>query len=68
MRRRSRAVATVRKTFPVGLLGDAEQLFIGYQATVAGDCDDGSDLLNSLTLTFHAGLLDAIDSGQVTRC
>ena len=60
--------ATVRKTFPVGLVGDAEHLFIGYQTKVSGDCDDGFDLLNSLSLTFRAGLLDAIEAGQGTSC
>jgi hypothetical protein len=60
--------ATVRRTFPLGVMHGGEHVFIGYQGKVSGDCDSGFDLLNSLNLTFRAGLLEAIDAGQVTSC
>jgi len=62
--------ATVGKVFSSGLLRSGEQAFIGYQGKVSSDghCDGGYDLLNSLFLTFQAGLVVAIDAGQVTSC
>jgi hypothetical protein len=62
--------ATVEKVFHSDLIRSGEHVFIGYQGKVAdgGNCDGGYDLLNSLYLTFRAGLLVAIDAGQVTSC
>ena len=62
--------AAVKRVFPHGLLRGGEQAFIGYQGKEPGDggCDGGYDLLNSLYLTFQAGVVVAIDVGQVTSC
>jgi hypothetical protein len=61
---------TVKNVFPSGLLRSGQLAFIGYQGKVADDghCDGGYDLLNSLYLTFKAGLVIAMDAGQVTSC
>jgi hypothetical protein len=63
-------VGSVEKAFPSGLSRNGDQAFIGYQGKVADDghCDGGYDLLNSLYLTFKAGLVVAITAGQVTSC
>jgi hypothetical protein len=62
--------ATVGSVFPSSLLRKDANGFIGYQGKVADDgrCDGGYDLLNSLYLTFQAGVVVAIDAGQVTSC
>jgi hypothetical protein len=62
--------ATVEKTFPSGLLRSGQHAFIGYQGKVTDDghCDGGYDPLNSLFLTFRAGIVVAIEAGQVTSC
>jgi hypothetical protein len=62
--------AAVEKVFPAGLLHRGERAFIGYQGREPGDgsCDGGYALLNSLYLTFQAGVVVAIDAGQVTSC
>lgn len=64
------SIATVGKAFSTGLLRAGEHAFIGYHGKVSdnGKCDGGYDLLNSLYLTFQAGLVVAIDAGQVTSC
>jgi hypothetical protein len=63
-------VGSVEKIFPSGLLRSGDQAFVGYQGKVTGDghCDGRYDLLNSLYLTFKAGLVVAITAGQVTSC
>jgi hypothetical protein len=60
----------VRKTFPVGLLQSDAHAFVGYDGKVPGDgkCQDGYDLLNSMYLIFEAGIVVAINAGQVTSC
>jgi hypothetical protein len=63
-------VGSVEKVFPSGLLRSGDQAFIGYQGKVTDDghCDGGYDLLNSLYLTFKAGVVVGINAGQVTSC
>lgn len=62
--------SAVQKAFPSGLLRSGGQSFIGYQGKVAddGSCEGGYDLLNSLYLTFKAGIVVGINAGQVTSC
>lgn len=62
--------ATVKRTFPTGLLRSGEQAFVGFQEKVSedGHCGGGYDLLNELFLTFEAGDVVAIHAGQVTSC
>ena len=63
-------VGSEEKVFPSGLLRSGDHAFIGYQGKVTDDghCDGGYDLLNSLYLTFRAGVVVAINAGQVTSC
>ncbi len=63
-------VGSVKKAFPTGLLRSGDHAFIGYQGKVTDDghCDGGYDLLNSLYLTFKAGIVVAISAVQVTSC
>jgi len=63
-------VGSVEKIFHSRLLRSGDQAFVGYQGKVTGDghCDGRYDLLNSLYLTFKAGLVVAITAGQVTSC
>lgn len=53
-----------------GMISSGSQSFIGYHGKESGDgqCDGGYDLLNSLFLTFEAGVVVGIDAGQVTSC
>jgi hypothetical protein len=60
----------VKRTFGVGLVQAGKQYFIGYDGKVSDDgkCEGGYDLMNSMYFTFEAGIVVAIDAGEVTSC